>query len=77
LLSRDYVMLIVIALVISVPITWYFMTTWMSTFEYKVGIGAGTFLLAGGVSLLIALLTISYEAIKAAWSQPAETLKYE
>lgn len=77
LLSRDYVMLIGIALIVSVPITWYFMTTWMSTFEYKVSIGAGTFLMAGGVSLVIALLTISYEAIKAAWSQPAETLKYE
>lgn len=77
LLSRDYVMLIGIALIISVPITWYFMTNWMSTFEYKVGIGADTFLIAGGLSLLIALLTISYEAIKAAWSQPAKTLKYE
>jgi putative ABC transport system permease protein len=77
LLSRDYVILIFISLVLSVPITWYFMKNWLSTFEYKVDIGPETFLMAGGLSLLIALLTISYEAIKAAWSQPAETLKYE
>jgi putative ABC transport system permease protein len=77
LLSRDYVMLILISLVLSVPITWYFMKNWLSTFEYKVDMGPETFLFAGGVSLVIALLTISYEAIKAAWSQPAETLKYE
>jgi putative ABC transport system permease protein len=77
LLARDYVVLIGIALLISVPITWYFMTTWMSAFEYKAGISIETFLMAGGLSLAVALLTISYEAIKAAWSQPARMLKYE
>lgn len=77
LLSKDYIMLIGISLVISVPITWWMMKDWLSTFEYRITIGAGVFLLSGGISLAIALLTISYEAIKTAWSQPAKTLKYE
>jgi putative ABC transport system permease protein len=77
LLSKDYVYLIFISLLLSVPVTWYLMTSWLSSFEYRITIGADVFLAAGGISLLIALATISYQAIKTAWSQPAETLKYE
>jgi putative ABC transport system permease protein len=77
LLSKDYIFLIGISLFISVPITWYMMSNWLSSFEYKVGIGWEVFALSGGISLLIALITISYQAIKTAWSQPAETLTYE
>lgn len=77
LLSKDYILLIMISLVVSVPITWYLMKDWLSTFEYRITIGAGVFLISGGISLAIALMTISYETIKTAWSQPAKTLKYE
>jgi putative ABC transport system permease protein len=77
LLSKDYVFLILLSLVISVPLTWYFMNDWLASFEYRVPIGADVFLMAGGISLIIALFTISYQAIKTAWSQPADTLKYE
>jgi putative ABC transport system permease protein len=77
LLSRDYILLILISLLVSVPITWYLMKDWLSTFEYRINIGAGVFMVSGGISLAIALITISYEAIKTAWSQPAKTLKYE
>jgi putative ABC transport system permease protein len=77
MLSKDYIMLILISLLISVPITWYLMKDWLLSFEYRINIGAGVFLISGGISLVIALLTIGYEAIKTAWSQPAETLKCE
>lgn len=77
LLSKDYIFLIFVSLLISVPLTWYFMSDWLATFEYRVAIGFDVFLLAGGISLMIALITISYQAIKTAWSQPADTLKYE
>lgn len=77
LLSKEYVMLIGISLIASVPLTWYFMTEWLSTFEYRVNLGVDTFVFAGLLSLMIALITIGYEALKAAWSQPAQTLKYE
>jgi putative ABC transport system permease protein len=77
LLSKEYVYLVGISLVLSVPITWYLMNQWLQAFEYKVNIGVESFLIAGGISLLIAMFTISYQTIKTASAQPAETLKYE
>lgn len=77
LLSKDYFYLVSISLLISIPFTYYLMSGWLQTFEYKTGIGWHVFVLAGGISLLIAVLTISYQAIKTAWTQPAKTLKYE
>lgn len=77
LLSKDYVYLIAGSLFLSVPITWYLMNNWLQSFEYRVGVSWQVFALAGGLSLSVALLTISYQAIKTAWTRPAETLKYE
>lgn len=77
LLSKDYVYLIVICLILSVPFTYYVMSQWLQSFEYRVGIGAPAFLIAGGVSLFIAILTIGHQAIKTAWTRPAETLRCE
>jgi len=77
LLSRDYVVLIGVSLVLSVPLTYYLMSNWLQSFEYRIEIGWEVFVLAGILSLAVALLTISYQAIKTAWTRPAETLKYE
>lgn len=77
LLTKDYVFLIMISLLLSVPITWYMMSKWLESFEYRVVIGWQVFVWAGALSLMIALTTISYQAIKTAWTRPAETLKYE
>ncbi|KXK22488.1 MAG: antimicrobial peptide ABC transporter permease [Bacteroidetes bacterium OLB12] len=77
LLSRDYVLMILISLVLSVPVTWYLMTSWLQNFQYRIEVGWQVFALAGGLSLVVAMLTISYQALKTAWTRPAETLKYE
>jgi len=77
LLTKDYVFLIAISLALSVPMTWYMMNQWLQSFEYRVDIGWQVFVWAGLLSLVIALITISYQAIKTAWTRPAETLKYE
>ncbi|MBK5279893.1 MAG: ABC transporter permease [Bacteroidia bacterium] len=77
LLSKDYVYLIGISLLLSVPFTWYLMSSWLQSFEYRVVISWEVFALAGILSLLIALGTISYQAFKTAWTMPAETLKHE
>lgn len=77
LLSKDYVFLVLASMLISIPITWLVMRDWLAGFEYRVNIGVGVFLLSGCVALGIALLTISYQALRTAWTQPAETLKYE
>jgi putative ABC transport system permease protein len=53
------------------------MAQWLLSFEYRVVIGWDSFVLAGSISLLIALFTISYQTIKTASAHPAETLKYE
>jgi len=77
LLSKEYIVLIVLAMLVSVPFTIYFMQEWLSSFAYKVNLGGGVFLLTGCLTLLIAVATIAYQAIRTAMKQPAETLKYE
>ncbi len=77
LLTKDYVFLIAISMALSVPMTWYMMSRWLQSFEYRVDIGWQVFAWAGSLSLLIALTTISYQALKTAWTRPAETLKCE
>lgn len=77
LLSRDYVMLVVMSLVLSIPITVFAMKDWLAGFEYRITLGWGVFALAGGISLAIALVTISWQTLRTASAQPADTLKYE
>ncbi len=77
LLSREYIVLIAVCLLISVPMTIYMMQGWLSTFEYRVPIGWVVFVVSGGISLTIAMLTIGHQTLKTAWTQPAEALKYE
>lgn len=77
LLTRDYVLLILISLVVSVPLTWFMMNQWLKSFEYRIVISWQVFALAGVLSLLIALITIGYQTIKTARTQPVKTLKYE
>lgn len=77
LLSKEYVYLIVICLALSVPITIYLMNAWLTSFEYRINMGLAEFLMAGGISLVVALATISVQTIRTALSQPAKTLKHE
>ncbi len=77
LLSKEYFYLVVISLVISVPITLYLMNSWLASFQYRIKMGVGIFLLAGAIGLVIAFLTIFYQALKTTSASPAETLKYE
>lgn len=77
LLSKSYILIIIIALIISVPMTIYFAQSWMGEFEYRIDIGVDSFLLAGGATLLIAIITISYQCLKVAKANPAQTLSAE
>jgi len=77
MLSGDFVKLVLIAFVIAVPVAWYFMTMWLKDFVYRVDLSWWIFLLAGGVALLIALLTVSFQAIKAALMNPVKSLRTE
>jgi len=77
MLSKDYVYLVFIAVLIASPITYYFMNKWLESFEYHVRIGVEVFLIAGGIALLVALFTISFQTIKASLTKPVDSLKYE
>jgi len=77
LLSKDFVKLVLIAIALAVPLSWYLMQKWLQDFVYRISVGPGVFLLAGGIAVSIALLTVSYHAIRAALSNPAKTLRSE
>lgn len=76
-MSREFVKLVFVAFVIATPMAWYAMNKWLEEFEYKVTIEVSLFAYAGFAALVIALLTISYESMKAANTDPARTLRSE
>ncbi|MBO9613962.1 MAG: ABC transporter permease [Dyadobacter sp.] len=77
LLSKDFVKLVGIAIVIASPLAWYGMNQWLSDFAYKVSIEWWVFLLAGVLVVSVALLTVSFQSIKAALVNPVKSLKAE
>ncbi|GAB4046652.1 permease prefix domain 2-containing transporter [Spirosoma litoris] len=77
LLSKDFVKLILIAIVIASPIAWWAMSKWLEDFAYKVDISWWIFALAGGLTTGIALLTVSFQSIKAALTNPVKSLRSE
>jgi predicted permease len=77
LLSREFITLVVIAVVVAWPLAWIAMNRWLEDFAYHVDLGWSTFVLAGFLALFIALLTISGQAIRAARDNPVRALKYE
>ncbi len=77
LLSKDFMKLVIIASVIAFPIAWYAMHNWLQDFAYRISIPWWAFILAGILTALIALLTISFQAIKAAAANPVKSLRTE
>ena len=77
LLSKDFLKLVLVAVIIASPIAWYFMDQWLTDFAYKVDIGWWVFALAGGLAVGIALLTVSFQSVKAALANPVESLRSE
>jgi putative ABC transport system permease protein len=77
MLTKDFTILVLIAILISSPIAWYFMNQWLQDFVYRVDIAWWVFLLAGSVAIFIALLTICVHAIRAALGNPVKSLRTE
>jgi len=77
MLSKDFLKLILISAFIAFPISWWAMNIWLQHFAYRINIGWWIFVVAGFGSLLIALITVSFQAIKAALANPAESLHSE
>lgn len=77
LISSEFTRLVIISILIGIPVTWYFMSDWLETFAYRTELNWSIFIWTGGLTLLIALLTVGSQAIKAALVNPAKTLKSE
>jgi predicted permease len=77
LLSKDFLKLIGISILISIPIAWYAMDNWLQDYAYRIEISWWVFIIAGVGAILIALVTVSFQAIKAAIANPVDSLKTE
>jgi len=77
LLSKDFLKLVGIGFLIGAPIAWYAMHKWLQNFAYHIHIGIGTFALAGVLAMIIALATVSWQSIRAAVTNPVESLRNE
>ncbi len=77
LLSGDFLMLVIIAFILASPVAWHFMNQWLQDFAYRIQIKGWIFLFAGFVAVVIAFITISTQAIKAAIANPVESLRTE
>jgi len=77
LMSKDFSRLVLIAFVVAIPLSLYMMNQWLEGFAYRVNIGISVVLLAGALALIIALITISFQSVRAALGNPAESLRTE
>jgi len=77
LLSKNFALLVLIAIMLAIPIAWYGMNKWLQDFAYRVELSWWIFALAGLVAMAIALLTVSYQALKAAVADPVKALRTE
>ena len=75
--TGSYMKLILIAIVIACPLSYYFLNLWLLDFAYRINISVWNFILSGIIVLLIAIITVSYQTIKAASANPVESLRYE
>ena len=77
LLSKDFLLLVLIAFLVASPIAWYAMNNWLQDFAYRINIGWWIFLVAGSLALIIAWLTVGLQAIKAGMANPVASLRNE
>jgi putative ABC transport system permease protein len=77
LLTDQFMRLVIISFVLAVPLSWYMMNVWLQDYEYKIKMGWDVFAMSGLLALVIALLTVSYQSIRAALASPASSLRSE
>jgi ABC-type antimicrobial peptide transport system permease subunit len=77
LLSKDFLLLVFISCILAFPIAWWTMDSWLLNYKYRIEISWWIFLAAGFSAILIALITISFQSIKAAWANPVKSLRSE
>jgi len=77
LLSKDFIVLVLISCLIVAPISFYFLHNWLMNYDYRISIGAGVFVLSALLAVVITVVTVSFQAIKAAMANPVKSLRTE
>ena len=77
LVSRDFLLLVCMSFLISIPLTWWSMHKWLQDFAYRIDIGWQAFLIAAVTAILLALVTVGFQAIKSAMANPIKSLRTE
>jgi putative ABC transport system permease protein len=77
MLSKEFVVLVLVSCCIAIPLTWHFLDKWLKQFEYRITITSGIFLLVGAGALVLALATVSWQAVRAALANPVKSLRAE
>lgn len=77
LLSLDFIKLVCIAIIIATPVAYYAMNQWLQGYTYRISLGAGIFISAGALAILIAFITVSFQSVKSALSNPVKSLRTE
>jgi ABC-type antimicrobial peptide transport system permease subunit len=77
LMSKDFVLLVVISCLIAAPVSFYFLHNWLLSYDYHINMGAGVFIVSALVALVITIITISFQAVKAALTNPVKSLRTE
>ena len=77
LLTKDFLALVLIAILISFPLAWWVMKEWLTQFAYRIELRADIFVIAGASTVLITLFTISFQSVKAALANPVKSLRNE
>ena len=77
LLSRDFLVLVTVSCLIATPLAVYFLKGWLQKYDYRISMGPGVFLISSMAALFITIVTISFQAIKAAIANPVKSLRAE
>jgi putative ABC transport system permease protein len=76
-ISGDFIKLVLVAIVIASPLAWWIMNRWLQDFAYRTNIGLMVFLISGSIACLIAFITVSTQAMRAALTNPVKSLRTE
>lgn len=77
LLSKDFLKLVLVALIIAIPLAWYFMKSWLNNFAFHINLDWWVFAVAGFIAIGIALATVVFQSARAAMSDPVESIRSE
>jgi len=77
LLSKDFIVLVIISCVIASPVAFYFLQHWLLKCDYRISIGPSVFIISAVMAIVITIITISFQAIKAAVANPVKSLRTE